>query len=633
MHRQRGQILIIVNILTSVLLLYSLALVNLTLTARNIEKNDDSKIISTNIAEAGIEKAVWCFNQIEGSNCGGTYGTSYAGEMDVIFEEGIYDITITSIDSNTKQIEATGYYPNKATILSKSIIRTRIATDADRASFIYGAQVGEGGLQMDNNSIINGSVYSNGNIIGTSNSQITGDAYVAGGTALVADQEHTTYNDDFIFGKTNPQVDIAQSFIPGTTDVLNKVSIYIKKISSPSNINVRILNDNGGLPGSVTLASATLSSSLVSTNYGWISVSFTSPPSLTAGTTYWLLLNTSKSSTKYWLIGADAFDGYTAGTMVYSQDWDNEPWYSSGYDINFKTWMGGVITKIDSTHIGGNAYAYRIEDSIVAGNAEGYEIDGCTIGQNALSNSIINSTIGWNATSTDIQSSTVGHNLWCDTYSDTDIGLTNFCPTSIIPPEVPGPTDLAISDALINDWKTDAENGGIIEGNKIFDTNTSLGPVKINGNMIVDGGVTLTITGAIYVTGNIIFNNNAILQLSSSYGSNSGIIINDDTITINNNVIFDGAETGSYILLLSTYENQTITAIQVNNNSTSAIISAPYGIIEVMNNAVLKQVEAHLLKLSNGAIIQYETGLADIIFSSGPSGGWSKIKGTWQIIE
>jgi len=633
MKQPKGQILVIVNILTSVLLIYSLALVNLTITARNTEKNEDLKIISKNIAEAGIEKAVWCFNQTEGSNCGGTYGSSYAGESDIIFEEGVYDIIITSIDSSTKQIESTGYYPAKTKILSKSTIRTKITTDSDRASFIYGALVGEGGLQMSNNSIINGSIYSNGDVIGTSNSQITGDAYVAGGTALISDQEYTIHDDDFIFGKTNPQVDIAQSFIPGTSDVLNKISLYIKKVGGPSNINIRILNDSGGLPGNTTLASATLNSSLISTNYSWGEISFSSPPSLNAGTKYWILLNTSRNSSNYWIIGVDAFDGYTVGTMTYSQDWDDDPWYSSGNDINFKTWMGGLITKIDSTNIGGSAYAYRIDNSTITGNAEGHEINQSTIGQDAFSNSIINSTISWNATSTNIENSTVGYNLWCETYSNTDVEGINFCPISIIPPELPGPIDMSISDALIADWKTNAEDGGIIEGNKTISTDTSLGPVKINGNLTIDGGTTLTITGTIYVTGDILFNNNAILQLDSSYGSNSGVIMNDGIITIENNVVFDEAGAGSNILLLSSFASQSIAAIQVNNNSTSAILSAPYGIIEIMNNASLKQVEAYLLKLSNNAIIQYESGLSDVNFSSGPSGGWSKIKGTWQIIE
>ncbi|MBU1180071.1 hypothetical protein KJ885_03945, partial [Patescibacteria group bacterium] len=278
MSNQRGQILIIINIVTSVLLVYSLALVNLTVTARNIEKKEDFKLVSRNIAEAGIQKAIWCFNQTEGSNCGGTYGGSYSGEPDISFGQGVLDINITPFDVTTKQIEAIGYFPDKTKTLSKTTIKTRVATDTDMVSFSYGAQVAEGGLQMDNNAKILGSVYANGNIDGSAGAEITGDVYVAGGTALTADQEHTTHNNDFVFGQTNPVIDIAQSFTPSVSDVLNKVSMYIKKVGSPSSPKVRIVADAGGVPDDDDMTYATLDSSTVSTNYGWIDVSFSNPP-------------------------------------------------------------------------------------------------------------------------------------------------------------------------------------------------------------------------------------------------------------------------------------------------------------------------------------------------------------------
>lgn len=47
-------------------------------------------------------------------------------------------------------------------------------------NFPYGAQVGDGGLEMENNSSIAGSVYSNGDIVGGNGATITGDAFVSG---------------------------------------------------------------------------------------------------------------------------------------------------------------------------------------------------------------------------------------------------------------------------------------------------------------------------------------------------------------------------------------------------------------------------------------------------------------------
>jgi len=633
MSNQRGQILIIINIVTSVLLVYSLALVNLTVTARNIEKKEDFKLVSRNIAEAGIQKAIWCFNQTEGSNCGGTYGGSYSGEPDISFGQGVLDINITPFDVTTKQIEAIGYFPDKTKTLSKTTIKTRVATDTDMVSFSYGAQVAEGGLQMDNNAKILGSVYANGNIDGSAGAEITGDVYVAGGTALTADQEHTTHNNDFVFGQTNPVIDLAQSFTPSVSDVLNKVSMYIKKVDSPSSPKVRIVADAGGVPDDDDMTYATLDSSTVSTNYGWIDVSFSNPPSLISGTKYWIVFDAGKSSTKYWTIGVDAFDNYAGGTMLYGQDWDDYSWTATGNDINFKTWMGGVTTYASNLIVGANIYAHQINSVTAGGNASVYDINGSTIGGNAWAYSIDSSTIGANASTTDITGSTVGGSLWCQTYSTTNVGGSTNCPTAITAPADPGPVDMPISDILISDWKTDAQNGGIIEGSQTISEDGFLGPKKINGGLTVSGGVTLTLTGTIYVTGAITVGNGAAIILDSSYGSGSGVIIADGIITIDNNVIFDGAGTGSHVLLLSTYDSPTESAIDVNNNATAALLFAPDGIIDITNNSTVKQVNAHKLKLSNNVVLQYESGLSSISFSSGPTGGWSELKGYWQIVE
>jgi len=633
MKSPKGQVLIIVNALMTILLIYSMALVNLAMSARQTEKQLDLKTISQNIAEAGIQKAIWCLNQTEGSNCGGTYGSNYAGENDLSFNDGILDISITTIDGTTKSIESSAYYPDKITTVGKSIIKSKAIISSDKASFSYGLQVGQGGIKMDNNVRINGSVYSHGNIEGNNGVTITGDAYIAGGTALLADQDYETYNSDFIFGKNNPQIDIAQSFIPNTSDVLNKVSLYIKKISSPSNLKVRIVRDDGGVPNVDDITYATLNTSIVSTNYGWIDVAFNNPPSLLAGTTYWIVLDSSRDSNKYWKIGVDAFDGYTNGTMLYSEDWDNNEWYASGNDINFKIWLGGIETGIDSVTVNGNIYAHNITNVTSLGDVEGYNITNSTIGGNALSNYITNSTIGKNATTTDIVNSTVGYNLWCETKSSTTVGWTAYCPTTITPPSDPGPTNLSISDALIEDWKTDAENGGIIVGDYTVSSNQTLGPKKIEGNLTIVGGKTLTIAGTLYITGSITANAGAIINLNSSYGNGSGILISDGNMIYHNNVILSGADTGSYLLVISLLNSPTTKAISIDNNVNGALFYAPNGIIDLENNATVKQVTAYELELEENVILNYEQGLADITFSSGPSGGWITLPNSWVLIE
>ena len=629
---RHGQILVFINVITSVLLIFSMAIVSLATSARQAEKIESLKIISKNIAEAAISKAIWCLNQSDGNNCGGSYGSSYSGENDMSFGGGVFDISITMIDMRTKEIQATAYYPSKIKILSKSIIKTRAATNIDTASFVYGAQVGEGGLEMGQSSTLNGSVYSLGDISGATGAQITGDAYVAGGTALAPDQQHTDYNLDFTFGKTSPVIDLAQSFIPQNNNVLNKISLYIKKVGSPADINIKIVSDNNNSPGSTVYAGAELDSSIVSTGYGWIDVSFGSPPLLSSGTKYWLILDAGVHSSKYWTIGTDAFDNYANGTMYNCSNWSSCGWSASGYDINFKIWLGGVETGIDDMSIGANAYAHNLEDSTVGGIAEAYNIKDSTIGGDARANSIELATIGGNASSTNITDSTVGGNLWCQSYANTTVGGTNYCPAAVVPPVDPGQIGMPISDALINEWKTDAESGGIINGDQTISVDTSLGPKKIVGNLSISTNKTLAVAGTIYVTGNITMGNGSHISLDSSYGSASGGIIADGQATINNGATFDGAGTGSYVMLITTFAHPTDEAALIGNADT-IIVYAPHGIIRIDNNGAIKEAIGYKLKISNSASLTYEAGLSSISFSSGPAGDWSELKGTWRVIE
>jgi hypothetical protein len=638
MYKPRGYILITTAVLMSVLLLYSIGLVNLAATARGVEKKENFKVLTNAIAEAGLEKAIWCLNQASGTNCGGTYGANYAGETNVAFGGGIYDTVLTAVSGNVKQIESTAYYPDKTKTLGKTVMKIRAAIANDKVSFTYGVQLGQGGFKMEENSRVNGSIYALGTIDGDHDATITGDAYVAAGAALSPDQQNTDKNADFIFGKTNPQIDLTQSFTPSVTEFLNKIGLYIKRTSgAPGNISVKIVNNDasGGSdsPGDEVLGSATVDPSLVSTSYGWVDIVFNAPPFLYSGAKYWIILDAAQNSTKYWTIGVDAFDNYAGGTMFSSRGWPSYPWNVSGKDLNFKTWNGGVTAEITDITVNGNVFAHTAANVTAGGNLTAYDISQSNITGNAWANSIDSSTIGQNATSTNVANSTIERSLWCQTKTETTVGWNTYCPYSITPPTDPGPLDLPISDGLIQGWKDAATLGGAYTGDKTINTNSYLGPQKIDGNLTVGNGTTLTVIGTIYVTGDILFDNNSIINLDDSYDSSSGIIIADGNIAMDNGSVFSGAGEGSYLILISTKNDTLNAAIDVNNADVSAIIYAPYGIIDIHNNATLVEMVAWKIHANQRVILDYQSGLADINFSSGPTGGWSRVKGSWVVIE
>jgi len=159
------------------------------------------------------------------------------------------------------------------------------------------------------------------------------------------------------------------------------------------------------------------------------------------------------------------------------------------------------------------------------------------------------------------------------------------------------------------------------------------------GNLTVQNGGKLALTGTVHVTGNIILYQNAEVYLDPSYGALSGLIINDGTINVENNVIFCGSgytpatkvcstANKSYIMLLST--SSADPAINVANNAKAVIFYAANGGIYLKNGAGVFEATGNKLTIEENATVTYESGLANSNFSSGPGASWSIKKGTWQ---
>lgn len=192
-------------------------------------------------------------------------------------------------------------------------------------------------------------------------------------------------------------------------------------------------------------------------------------------------------------------------------------------------------------------------------------------------------------------------------------------------------TSLPITDEQINEWKDEALAGGTITGNYIKDSGTQdLGPIKIEGDMTIQNTATLYLTGTVWVTGTITIENSAEVRLHSDYDTLSGVLLSDDVITLQNLAKALGTgETGSYLLLLSTYSGGT--AITIQNNFEADILFANNGEVVVANSTNLREVTAYKLSLANNTTVVYETGLASALFTSGPGGSWTVTN--WREIE
>jgi len=270
----------------------------------------------------------------------------------------------------------------------------------------------------------------------------------------------------------------------------------------------------------------------------------------------------------------------------------------------------GGIQMVNLSQIQGNVYS----NGSILGSA-GAQITG-TAQVAGLGNKISNANIGGDAYANICENSTVGGQL--QSSSQSGCSFSSFLSTSSIPLVLP----LPISDTQINDWRAEAQAGGIISGNQTLSGgSTFLGPVKVVGNLTLQNDAQLIAGGAIWVTGNIIVQNSARVRLSSSFGYLGGVILVDGTIILENNSVSSGSgQAGSYLLYLSTANLNP--ALTIKNNAQADILYTSSGWIQIENNTKLKEITGYGVNLQNNAVIIYESGLQNVLFTSGPGGSW-----------
>lgn len=466
--------------------------------------------------------------------------------------------------------------------------KVELTNDTTGVGFFYGVQVGEGGLIMDNSSVVTGNIFSNGNIAAGNSSRITGDTIVATGVTANPSVEWTNHDANFFFASTTASRDIAQSFIANANGPINKASVFLGKVGNPNaNITLRIVSDDAGNPSRVSLASVAIAPGTVGLNAGWIDVFFASPANAVNGTKYWMVLDYgSNSAANYWNWRRDSTNAYANNTGKYTEDWNanNANWTPVNGDLAFRVWIGGVSSKIDGATIGNAASGKAYADLFV---------------------------------------NTSVHGAACP---------NQFCITN--EPQVPQP--LPLSAGQIQDFKDDASVGVPINGDFVIDDDVSLGPKKITGNLTTaSNDNTLTITGTIYVQGNIDFPNTGTkLRCAAAYGANSCLIVADGWIDVKNNAEFFGSgQPNSYIMLLSTSACDGTSAappcdtapdngaMEIRNNALGVIFYAANGLLTLWNGVNITEATAYKLHLRPTAEVEYQLGLANVNFSSGPSGG------------
>lgn len=312
----------------------------------------------------------------------------------------------------------------------------------------------------------------------------------------------------------------------------------------------------------------------------------------------------------------------------------------SGVSFHFgvQSGEGGLIME-NTSSISGNVYSNgpvsgsgptnnTIRGGVVSAGPEGI-ISNLYATSSAFAHTIDNSRIDGDAYYEDIVNPNVGGTLY---------------PGS---PDL-SPAPLPIPDSQIEEWKQAALDGGTISSPcpyKITDE-TTLGPTKIACDLEISGNnYAVTLTGPVWVEGDVTIFNSPTIRIDPSFG-NKGVPIvahnplSPDTsgkIDLQNSAIFEGSgEFGSHVMLVS--QNQSAesggneVAITVRNTITGdLLVYAGHGQIVLENNINLKEVTGYKIRLKNTAEVIYETGIANLVFDSGPSGSYDIL--SWRETE
>lgn len=156
---------------------------------------------------------------------------------------------------------------------------------------------------------------------------------------------------DHALRDTAANTQISQGFKCNTSSTVIKVKLWLKKTGTPAGtdtITLAIQTNSSGVPSGTPVTNGTATavdiSDTLTTSYAWVTFTFATAPSLTAGTQYHLVLSGAftVSGTNYVLWGIDNYDViYPDGSMsVYDgTTWTTEPLYDACFEIYI---TGGV---------------------------------------------------------------------------------------------------------------------------------------------------------------------------------------------------------------------------------------------------------------------------------------------------
>jgi hypothetical protein len=169
-------------------------------------------------------------------------------------------------------------------------------------------------------------------------------------SSVTIDVQQTFYNTErFIFG----DIWIAQSFQASTDIKTHRIDLMLARLGNPTSVQVDIYTNSSSHPGSaITGATASLNGTSISLIPGYISFYLQNATSLTAATTYWIVVQvtgaTSDINNGFYIKAANN-NSYANYTMSRSSNAGSSWGDVTGKDVVFRVWKTPVLVSNSDT--------------------------------------------------------------------------------------------------------------------------------------------------------------------------------------------------------------------------------------------------------------------------------------------
>lgn len=321
----------------------------------------------------------------------------------------------------------------------------------------------------------------------------------------------------------------------------------------------------------------------------------------------------------------------------------SEMWLDIGVGASFNFGMqsgNGGINMLNSSIVTGNVFS----NGPITGSGNVIRGDIIAAGASGSITSIHATGSAWAHT---ITSATIDK----DAYYQSIVGSTVSGSVCVNAHCHPGSADQAtatmpIPDSMISTWETDIQNTGTIisatssqcsSGTYTINTNTTLNNVLIECNVDVSkNSTTLIIAGPVWIKGNLSFSQGPNIIASSSLGTRSVQVIVDNVsnrttssqVSVNQSTNFSSGNAQSYVVIISMNNSAELggaqKAIDLSQSTTGKLlVYAPHGLIDIAQSTSLKEITGYKIKTANSSNITYESGLVNLLFTSGPGGGYT----------